>query len=52
MDVKILQLSALTNNIPTIKTYQKLGFVKIGDLPKASKYEGIYYDEIKMQKEI
>lgn len=51
-DVEILRLSVLVDNLPAKNLYKKLGFAKIGDLPKAMKYNNIYYDEIQMQKEI
>ena len=50
--VEILRLNVLVDNLPAKNLYKKLGFVKIGDLPKAMKHKNIYYNEIQMQKEI
>ena len=50
--VEILSLTVAKDYFSAIKAYQKFGFIKVGDLPKALKYKGIYYDDIQMQKEI
>ena len=50
--VEILKLTVLTNNISAKTLYEKIGFIKTGDIPKSLKNKGIYYDEILMQKQI
>ena len=50
-DVEILKLTVI-KGISAKILYEKIGFIKTGEIPKNLKNKGIYYDEILMQKQI
>ena len=51
-EIVILKLAVATANYPAFKAYERLGFRVFGTEPKAILYEGIYYDEYLMAKEL
>lgn len=50
--LKQLSLTCLANNTGAIHVYEKLGFTKVGLLPKAYEFKGEYVDSVLMYKEI
>jgi len=50
MGLKVLTLSAFATNTRAIHTYEKVGFVQTGRVPKKHFKEGKYIDEIIMTK--
>lgn len=52
LGVKIVVLEVFANNIHTVKCYEKIGFVKHGQLPKAISWRGKYIDGILMYKNL
>jgi RimJ/RimL family protein N-acetyltransferase len=50
--VVIVKLAVVTENLPAIKSYQRMGFVTYGTEPKAIFYDGRYYDEYLMYKDV
>lgn len=49
-DVNLIHVMVTENNIPAIKTYEKLGFKKWGLEEKALKIDNEFYNEIHMVK--
>lgn len=52
MGIKIATLSVRKTNMPAIELYKKLGFKKIGILPKGYRVGSDYVDKILMYKEL
>ena len=50
--VIIIKLAVVTTNPAAIKAYQRNGFVIFGQDPKVILYEGVYYDEYIMAREL
>ena len=50
--VVIVKLAVVTENLPAIKSYQRMGFVTYGTEPRAIFYDGRYYDEYLMYKDV
>jgi ribosomal protein S18 acetylase RimI-like enzyme len=46
--VEIIQLSVVSDNLPALRLYQRLGFQQYGFEKRALKHNGRYYDEIHM----
>jgi RimJ/RimL family protein N-acetyltransferase len=49
---EILTLDVMATNEIAIRAYKKLVFVQVAIIPKATKFEGKYADDIVMQKEM
>ena len=50
--ITILKLAVVTSNLPALKAYQRLGFSIYGTEPKVIQYEGVYYDEYLLAREV
>jgi RimJ/RimL family protein N-acetyltransferase len=50
--VEVIQLSVVVGNEPARRLYARLGFVEYGIERNSLKYDGKYYDEILMAKEL
>jgi ribosomal protein S18 acetylase RimI-like enzyme len=51
-NIEQLTLSVVSSNTSAIKLYNELGFVEYGRHPKSIRYEGKYYEQILMIKEV
>ena len=51
-EIVILKLSVVQSNYSAVKAYQRLGFVITGTDPRAILYDGVYYDEFYMAKDL
>ena len=52
MGLKALFLECFANNPRALHVYEKMGFKRVGFLPKAYEYKGEYVDSMTMYKEI
>ena len=50
--VIVVKLAVTANNTSAIRSYERCGFKIYGTEPKAIRYEGVFYDEHLMAKEI
>lgn len=50
LSLKMVMLTVFNTNTNALSLYEKLGFVKYGELPKAIYYKGEYINEILMYK--
>jgi RimJ/RimL family protein N-acetyltransferase len=50
--VTIVKLAVVTTNTPAIRCYARCGFSVYGIEPKAICYDGVFYDELLMVKEV
>ena len=46
--IELLQLFVISDNLPALRLYQKLGFVEYGIERHATKYRGQYHDDVLM----
>ena len=50
--IVIVKLSVLIANMAAVKAYQRMGFEITGNDPKSIFYDGVYYDEYYMAREV
>ncbi len=51
-EIKTLKLAVVTTNTPAVKAYERMGFKPYGLEPAVLFYNGTYYDEYLMYREI
>jgi len=50
--VELIQLAVVSDNEQARRLYERVGFLEYGIERKALKYDGRYYDEVLMAKEL
>ena len=50
--INIVKLGVMTNNTPAVRCYERCGFTVYGTEPRGILYEGNYYDEYLMSRDI
>jgi ribosomal protein S18 acetylase RimI-like enzyme len=50
--LKLVKLAVVTTNVAAIRSYARCGFRVYGIDPQALQYEGVFYDELLMMREV
>jgi ribosomal protein S18 acetylase RimI-like enzyme len=50
--LKLVKLAVVTTNVAAIRSYARYGFRVYGIDPQALQYEGVFYDELLMMREV
>lgn len=51
-EITIVKLAVVTTNVRAIRCYERCGFRAYGTEPRAIYYDGIYYDEVLMSRQV